>query len=115
MRSTSTRLILFFVAVLALLLVASWCFAATLPTASSLQPKPKATPTGPQSDADVQKCIQDKIATSDLKSQNVQVSVSNGEARLTGDISTPAHKNTAGQIARGCGAHKYILQKRRPS
>ncbi len=109
----STRLLVFFVFVFALFLGTNWSFAAVLPTASSLQPKPKATPTGPQSDGDIQKCIQDKIAASDLKNQNIQVSVSNGQALLTGDISTPGHKSTAGQIARGCGAHKYILQQRR--
>ena len=109
----STRMVVFFFAVFALLLAVSWSFAAVLPTGSAPQPKPKATPTLPQSDADIQKCIQDKVAASDLKSQNVAVSVSNGQATLTGDINTAAHKNTAGQIARGCGAHKYILQHRR--
>ncbi|HET9839535.1 MAG TPA: BON domain-containing protein [Candidatus Angelobacter sp.] len=108
----STRLLAFFVVAFTLLLGASWCFAILRP-ASSLQPSPKATPATPKSDAEIQKCIQDKVAASELKNQNVQVSVANGEATLAGPFSTPGHKNTAGQIARGCGAHKYILQHRR--
>ena len=109
----STRRLLVFTAVVALMMAAACCFTAALNTASALQPKPKATPTKPQSDGDIQKCIQDKVAASDLKNQNVQVSVNNAEAVLTSDIKTAAQQNAAQQIARGCGAHKYILQNRR--
>jgi osmotically-inducible protein OsmY len=104
-------MLVFFAVVFAFMLAVSCCFAAVVHTAAPPQPNPKATPTKPQSDADIQKCIQDKLAASELKNQNVQVSVANGEATLSGSLSTPAHKNTAGQIARGCGAHKYTIRK----
>src|SRR5215831_21090202 len=113
------RLPVSIVVTLALALGASWSFAAMtrgLPSvhAGSSQNLPVmhfAAMNKP--DAEIQKCIQDKLAASELKNLGVQVSVKNGQAVLTGDIKNPGHKDTAEKIARGCGAHKYILQQRR--
>ena len=117
----STRLLGFFVTVCALMLGASWSFAAIVHARSVVQAGPSQMlplmnfEVKQKPDAEIQKCIQDKLAASELKNQNVQVTVTNAQAVLTGDLKTAAHQNTAQQIARGCGAHKYILQKRRAS
>jgi osmotically-inducible protein OsmY len=115
----SNKMLVFSIAVFALMLGASWCFAAIIHPPAAAKAGPSQTlaityfETKQKPDIEVQKCIQDKIATSDLKNQGIQVTVTNGQAVLTGDIKTPAHQSTAQQIARGCGAHKYILQQRR--
>lgn len=60
----------------------------------------------PKSDSDVQKCIQDKLAGSKLKEDNLSVAVSGGEATLTGATKIGGHKGNATQFAKRCGATK---------
>ncbi len=61
----------------------------------------------PTSDADIQKCIQDKLAASaKLKDQGFSVSVSNGEATFTGTARNGGSKGAATRMAKSCGAKK---------
>ncbi len=57
-------------------------------------------------DADIQKCVEDKLGNSELKSDGITVKVSGGEAVLEGKSKTPGHKGSAGKFAKGCGAQK---------
>jgi osmotically-inducible protein OsmY len=58
------------------------------------------------SDADVQKCIVDKLGNSKLKDDSITPKVSGGEATLEGSVKVSAHKGNASQIAKNCGAQK---------
>ncbi len=59
----------------------------------------------PKSDAEIQKCIADKFATSEkLKSQGFSASVSGGVATLTGNAANAGSKGAATRIAKSCGA-----------
>ncbi len=57
-------------------------------------------------DADIQKCIEDKLSGGALKDDGITVKVTNGEAVLTGGSKVPAHKGNGTRIAKGCGAQK---------
>ena len=57
-------------------------------------------------EAEVQKCIEDKLKGGALKDDGITVKVSNGVATLEGKTSVPGHKGGATQIAKGCGAQK---------
>ena len=57
-------------------------------------------------DADIQKCIEDKLGNSKLKSEGITSKVSGGEATLEGSVKVSAHKGNASQIATKCGAQK---------
>ncbi len=58
-----------------------------------------------KSDADIQKCISDKLAASaSLKDQGISVAVSNGVATLTGKVKNAGSKGAATNLAKGCGA-----------
>ena len=58
-----------------------------------------------KSDADIQKCITDKLAASaSLKDQGITVAVSNGVATLTGKVKNAGSKGAATNLAKGCGA-----------
>jgi osmotically-inducible protein OsmY len=57
-------------------------------------------------DADVQKCITDKLANSKLKDDGITAKVNGGEAVLEGSVKVSAHKGNASQIAKNCGAQK---------
>jgi osmotically-inducible protein OsmY len=57
-------------------------------------------------DADVQKCITDKLASSKLKDDSITAKVNGGEAVLEGSVKVSAHKGNASQIAKNCGAQK---------
>jgi len=59
-----------------------------------------------EADADVQKCITDKLANSKLKDDAITVKVNGGEATLEGSVKVSAHKGNASQIAKNCGAQK---------
>jgi preprotein translocase subunit SecG len=70
------------------------------------QPAKKAA-AAPKSDADIQKCIQDKIAASaSLKGLGLSATVSNGEATITGMAKSGGSKGAATKIAKNCGAKK---------
>lgn len=61
----------------------------------------------PKSDADIQKCITDKLAKSEkLSTQGFSAAVSNGEATLTGNANNAGSKGAATKIAKSCGASK---------
>jgi osmotically-inducible protein OsmY len=61
--------------------------------------------TAPKSDDEVQKCIMDKFSNSEkLKPQRFNASVSNGEAKLTGNAQNAGSKGAATRIAQSCGA-----------
>ncbi|MCI0337311.1 MAG: BON domain-containing protein [Acidobacteria bacterium] len=59
----------------------------------------------PKSDTEVQKCIMDKFSNSEkLRPQGFSVTVSNGEATLTGNAQNAGSKGAATRIAQSCGA-----------
>lgn len=69
----------------------------------------KAEAAAPKSDADIQKCIVDKLAKSEkLGSQGFSAAVSNGEATLTGTANNAGSKGAATKIAKSCGASKVM-------
>ena len=62
----------------------------------------KATPT---TDADIQKCIEEKLANAaSLKDKKPGVSVSGGVATITGEAKNGGAKGAATKIAKSCGA-----------
>ena len=86
---------------------------AQTPTVAKPTPNPATTKTtttakssAPKSDADIQKCIQDKLASTKLKDDGISVAVSGGEATLTGTTKIAGHKGNATQFAKRCGATK---------
>ena len=61
----------------------------------------------PKTDADIQKCITDKLAKSEkLSTQGFSATVSNSEATLTGNANNAGSKGAATKIAKSCGASK---------
>jgi osmotically-inducible protein OsmY len=91
-------------ALLALSLAAS---AQTPPPAmTKTAPKTGQKASAPKSDADIQKCIQDKLASTKLKDDGITVAVSGGDATLTGATKIAGHKGNATQFAKRCGATK---------
>jgi osmotically-inducible protein OsmY len=71
------------------------------------KPARKSEPAAPKTDADIQKCIADKLAKSEkLKPQGFSATVSNGEATLTGTAQNAGSKGAATGIAKSCGASK---------
>jgi osmotically-inducible protein OsmY len=59
----------------------------------------------PTGDADIQKCITDKLASSEkLKPQGFSATVNAGVATLTGNAANPGSKGAATNIAKRCGA-----------
>ena len=65
----------------------------------------KAAAAAPKSDADIQKCIQDKVSTTpSMKDKPPSVSVSGGVATLTGEAKNGGTKGAATNIAKRCGA-----------
>ncbi|HQR31177.1 MAG TPA: BON domain-containing protein [Blastocatellia bacterium] len=61
----------------------------------------------PTNDADIQKCITDKLAKSEkLSTQGLSATVSNGEATLTGTAKNAGSKGAATKMAKSCGASK---------
>ncbi|MFN0110640.1 MAG: BON domain-containing protein [Blastocatellia bacterium] len=67
----------------------------------------KAEASAPKSDADIQKCIVDKLAKSEkLSTQGLSAAVSGGEATLTGNAANAGSKGAATKMAKACGASK---------
>ena len=91
------KLIMFATIVLSLLLGSAWIFSQNYLAAKKGQPV---------ADADVQKCITDKLANSKLKDDGITAKVNGGEATLEGNVKVSAHKGNASQIAKNCGAQK---------
>jgi osmotically-inducible protein OsmY len=82
-------------------------------SAQEMQKKPadkpaktkKEKPPMPTTDADIQKCIQDKLAEApSLKANPPKVSVSGGVATITGEAKNGGQKGAASRIAKSCGA-----------
>jgi hypothetical protein len=68
--------------------------------------KSNAKASAPKTDADIQKCIQEKFATAKLRDDGLSVAVSSGDATLTGATKIAGHKGNATQFAKRCGATK---------
>ncbi|HZS06964.1 MAG TPA: BON domain-containing protein [Blastocatellia bacterium] len=65
--------------------------------------KPAKAAAAPKSDADIQKCISDKLAASKTVT-NGSAAVSDGVATLTGEASSAGAKGGATRSAKACGA-----------
>ena len=76
------------------------------PTPAKTKTTAAATTSSPKADADVQKCTQDKLASTKLKDDGITVAVSGGEATLAGTVKIAGHKGNATQFAKRCGATK---------
>jgi osmotically-inducible protein OsmY len=67
-------------------------------------PKPQKV-SMPTTDADIQKCIEEKFASAaSLKDKKPTVSVSGGVAIITGEAKNGGAKGAATKIAKSCGA-----------
>jgi osmotically-inducible protein OsmY len=76
-------------------------------TAQEMQKKPPKTQKAstPTTDADIQKCIEEKFASAaSLKDKKPTVSVSGGVATITGEAKNGGAKGGATKIARSCGS-----------
>lgn len=76
-------------------------------TAQEMQKKPPKTQKAsvPTTDADIQKCIEEKFANAaSLKDKKPSVSVSGGVATITGEAKNGGAKGGATKIAKSCGA-----------
>ena len=63
----------------------------------------------PRSDADIQKCIQGKLAGSEkLRDQDFSVNVSNSEATFTGTARNAGSKGAVTRLGQSCGAVKVV-------
>jgi osmotically-inducible protein OsmY len=86
-----------------LLLTTAFALAQTQPEKKAEKPKKAAA--APKADADVQKCINDKLATSKTITGG-SATVASSEATLTGEAKNAGAKNGAAKTATGCGAKK---------
>jgi osmotically-inducible protein OsmY len=79
-------------------------------SAQEMQKQPKAKPAKekaamPTSDADIQKCIQERFANAQsMKEKPPTVSVSGGVATITGEAKNGGQKGSASRMAKACGA-----------
>lgn len=80
--------------------------ATAAPAMTKTATKSNAKASAPKTDADIQKCIQDKLATSKLKDDGFSVTVTGGDATLAGATKVAGHKGNASQFAKRCGATK---------
>ncbi len=78
------------------------------PVPAKTKPTTMAKTTAPKADADIQKCTQDKLASTKLKDDGITVAVSSGEATLAGTTKVGGHKGNATLFAKRCGATKVI-------
>jgi len=76
------------------------------PSMTKTTTKSKAKASTPKTDADIQKCIEEKISGSKLKDDGITVAVSGGDSTLTGATKVAGHKGNAAQFAKRCGATK---------
>ncbi len=67
--------------------------------------KPAKAAPAPKTDAEIQKCVSDKLATY-KNLTNAAATVTNGEVTLTGDAKTSAAKGSAARAAKACGGKK---------
>src|SRR5262249_62209357 len=90
-----------------LLLTTAFALAQTQPEkkAEKAPKKAAAATKAPKSDADVQKCINDKLATSKTITGGT-AAVASLEATPTGEAKNAGAKNGAAKTATGCGAKK---------
>ena len=96
---------------LTLTLLLTVAFALTQNSLASQEPEmkkkvSKAAP-APKTDADVQKCISDKLAASKVIT-NGAAAVSNGAATLTGEAKSAGAKGGATRSAKACGAKTVV-------
>ena len=65
--------------------------------------------TASKSDAEIQQCIAERLASSpSLKDQGLSASVSGGAATLSGTAKNPGSKGAATNIAKKCGATSVV-------
>lgn len=77
----------------------------SLSAVAQSKPAKSAKTQAPKSDADIQSCIQQKLAAAPkLKDQGFQVSVSGGVATFTGTAKNGGSKGAVTGIAKSCGA-----------
>ena len=76
--------------------------------------KPAKTAAAPKTDADIEKCIADKFATSKTIA-NGAAKVTNGEATLTGEAKSSGAKGGATNQAKACGAKKVANKMTTPT
>jgi len=88
-----------------LLLTTVFALAQTQPEKKMEKPKKAAAAKAPKSDADVQKCINDKLGASKTITGGSST-VASLEATLTGEAKNAGAKNGAAKTATGCGAKK---------
>jgi osmotically-inducible protein OsmY len=86
---------------------------AQIPTTAKPTPTPAKAKTtavaktsAPKTDADIQKCTEDKLGSTKLKDDGITVAVSGGDATLTGTTQIAGHKGNATKFAKHCGATK---------
>lgn len=80
-------------------------FAQSTAQSKPAKPAKSAKTQAPKSDADIQSCIQQKLAAAPkLKDQGFQVSVSGGVATFTGTAKNGGSKGAVNGIAKSCGA-----------
>jgi osmotically-inducible protein OsmY len=79
---------------------------APAPPMTKTTTKSKAKASAPKTDAEIQKCIEDKLSASKLKADGFTVAVSGGDSTLTGSTKAAGHKSNAAQFAKRCGATK---------
>jgi osmotically-inducible protein OsmY len=97
----------------AALLVLSMAASAQTPPPAKSEPAPamkqtttKSKASTPKSDADIQKCIEDKLSSSKFKDDGITVAVSSGDSTLTGVTKVAGNKSNAAKFAKRCGATK---------
>lgn len=90
-----------------MLVLASFALLATFAFAQEMQKqKPtKAKRAMPTTDAEIQKCIEDRFAKSEsMKANPPKVTVSGGVATITGEAKNAGQKGGATRSAKSCGA-----------
>jgi len=102
-----TRKIKLLVSVLALIIAATPAINAQESMSSKSSKSKSSSAAVPTSDAEIQKCIADRLArASSLEGQTINVAVSGGDATLTGSVKKGLQKGTASRVAKvkACGA-----------
>lgn len=87
-------------------------------TAQDMQKKPAKTQKAsmPTTDADIQKCIEEKFTNAaSMKDKKAGVSVSGGVATITGEAKNGGTKGGATKMAKACGAKEVKNQMTVPA
>ncbi|NOT58787.1 MAG: BON domain-containing protein [Acidobacteria bacterium] len=89
-----------------MLALGSLALLATFAFAQEMQKKPaKAKKAMPTTDAEIQKCIEERFANSEsMKGNPPKVTVSGGVATITGEAKNGGQKGGATRSAKSCGA-----------